>query len=95
MTYNIATNGFVLLGIGVISHIVPSVAVGALVSANGGQLGTMHPNTDQFQLGCYEGTHVHFGVLSGTGFPTTMTPVGSWANVNVTAGFNAPWEKSI
>ena len=95
MKYNVATSGFVLLGVGVISHIVPSVAVGALVSANGGQLGTMHPNTDQFKTGCYEGTHVHFGVLSGAGYPTTMTPIGSWSNVNVTAGFNAPWEKYI
>lgn len=96
ITYNLATNAFVLLGVGVSSHVVPTAAIGSLVSGNGGQIANMSPSTDVFRAGCYEGTHVHFGVLSGTGYPTSMNTLPiTWANTWVTAGLHAPWETYI
>ncbi|MDE3076401.1 MAG: hypothetical protein KGJ86_13345 [Chloroflexota bacterium] len=90
MTYNIATDGFVQLGVGVSSHIEPAGKVGDLVNGNGGKLGDITPGDYQV-AGCYDPTHVHFGVQR----PSMSEVGGPWENRNVSAGVDAPWEKYI
>jgi len=84
--FNIRTNTGTVISPGVASHIKPVVAVGNVISGNGGQIGNL--NGGKAVTNCYDPYHTHYGA-SG------MSGVGNWANTSVTAGFHAPWEKYL
>lgn len=86
VNFNIATDTFVLISIGIACHIVPTVAVNDLVGGNGGTLGVNQGANSLVE--CYDATHIHWGAQD-------MTGVGQWANTAVTGGFHAPWEKFV
>jgi hypothetical protein len=88
VNFNVATDAFVALSTsGTSCHTNPTVAVGNLVSGNGGQIGYI--GGANAVANCYDPIHAHFG-------PGSMSDTGGpWPNQSVTGGTSIPWEEFV